>query len=228
MAVSYSQIRGELIALCDDKQREFNLKLIPTGYPMLGVKAPLIEALARRAAKECPQFLSEAVFTSFEDVVLYGFTLAALKLPLGETLERFLALSVRFDNWAHVDLVTSRMKVFNKDLPRVSEAVLPLKTDAEVFRRRTFVIVLMDYFITDAYADSALSHLAEMKGGDYYVDMAVAWALSVALVKFWDRTVPLLKTAALSKFTHNKTIQKACESRRLTDGQKAFLRTLKV
>ncbi len=86
----------------------------------------------------------------------------------------------------------------------------------------------MDYFLDVEHIDFALDQLAGIPQGQYYVDMAVAWALSVALIKHYDRTEPLFRTPVFSKFVHNKAIQKARESFRIDHERKAYLNTLKI
>ena len=58
--------------------------------------------------------------------------------------------------------------------------------------------------------------------------MMVAWFFATALAKQWDAVIPYIRQNRLDKWVHNKAIQKAVESYRITDGQKAELRTLRV
>jgi hypothetical protein len=57
--------------------------------------------------------------------------------------------------------------------------------------------------------------------------MVIAWYMATALAKQWDATFPYIEGRKLSLWIHAKTIQKACESYRITDEQKKTLRGLK-
>jgi 3-methyladenine DNA glycosylase AlkD len=87
---------------------------------------------------------------------------------------------------------------------------------------------MMDYFLDADHIDATLEHLAEVPQGQYYVDMAIAWALAEALVKQWEHTEPLLRGPVFSRWVHNKAIQKARESFRITPERKEYLNTLKI
>jgi 3-methyladenine DNA glycosylase AlkD len=162
--------------------------------------------------------------------MLYGLVLAAhaKKMPLEEVFVRLERLIPLFDRWAHVDVIISDFKIFRKHQDEVFRRFEPLKNDPGEFTRRTFVILMMDFFIDAEHIDSTLEHLAEVPQGQYYVDMAIAWAISVALVKHYDRTEPLLRRPVFSRWVHNKAIQKARESFRITPEQKEYLNELKI
>jgi 3-methyladenine DNA glycosylase AlkD len=161
---------------------------------------------------------------------------------LDEAFRRLDALIPLFDSWAHVDVIISDFKIFNKHRDEVFAHFSPLKTDPGEFTKRTWVILLMDFFLDETHVERTLAGFAAVPQGQYYVDMALAWALSVALVKHWERTVPLLETPQLSlsssqplpqnpvfsPFVHNKAIQKARESYRIAPARKEYLNTLKT
>ena len=54
-----------------------------------------------------------------------------------------------------------------------------------------------------------------------------AWYFATALCKQYDAAIPYFTGQRLEKWTHNKAIQKAVESFRVTDGHKAYLKTLR-
>ena len=57
--------------------------------------------------------------------------------------------------------------------------------------------------------------------------MMQAWYFATALAKQYEAVLGFIESRSLDAWTHNKTIQKAIESFRISDEQKAFLRTLK-
>ena len=224
-------IDQQLRALADSDYITFNQKIISTGYEVLGVRMPALKKLAKEiAAKSDVQaYLDQAEFTTYEHILLYGLVIGQLKKYTLDSLFGYLdPLILRFDNWAHVDTVISSIKLFQKHTHEVLTHFLPLKTHEGEFTKRTFVIMLMDYFMNETDIDTALKHLTEVPQGQYYVDMAIAWALSLGLVKFYDKTIPLLEQRVFTKFVHNKAIQKARESFRISPEIKKQLNQLKI
>lgn len=151
----------------------------------------------------------------------------SLNGQLLETLFHYLdPLILKFDNWAHVDTIISSLKIFKKQPNEVLAHFLPLKTHPGEFAKRTFVILLMNYFLDSVNICSTLKHLSQIEQGQYYVDMAIAWATCEALIKHYHKTIPLLQQQTYTKFVHNKAIQKARESYRITPQTKEYLKTL--
>lgn len=224
-------INQRLSALAESDYKAFNEKLIPTNYEIFGIRMPALKQLAKEIATgpDVENYLKNAELTNYEHILLYGLVLGQLKKSSLETIFHYLdPLILKFDNWAHVDTIISALKIFQKYPDEVLTHFLPLKYHEGEFTKRVFVIVLMDYFINEKHIDTALKHLSEVPQGQYYVDMAIAWAISVGLIKFYDKTLSVLEQKRLSKFTHNKAIQKARESYRITPETKKFLNELKI
>jgi len=226
-----NRIEEQLRSFAENDYKLFNQKIIPTGYDVLGVRMPALKKLAKGLAAdpEVEAYLNKADFNTYEHILLYGLVLAQLKKTPVETLFGYLdPLILRFDNWAHVDTIISSFKTFRKYPVEVLNHFLPLKTHDGEFTKRVFVIILMDYYMDETYIDDSLKHLTEVPQGQYYVDMAIAWALSYGLIKFYDKTVPFLRQHAFSKFVHNKAIQKARESFRISPEKKEELNRMKI
>lgn len=226
-----NQINQRLQALTESDYKTFNEKLIQTNYEILGIRMPALKKLAKEISIDphIETYLNNAEYTTYEHILLYGLVLAQLKKSSLETIFYYLdPLVLKFDNWAHVDTIISSQKIFQKYPNEVLIHFLPLKTHEGEFTKRTFVILLMDYFLNESHIDTALKHLSETPQGQYYVDMAIAWAISVGLIKFYDKTFPMLEERKFSKFVHNKAIQKARESYRITPEKKELLNNLKI
>lgn len=226
-----TDISHKLQRLAESDYKAFNEKLIPTNYEILGIRMPALKKLAKElaASPDLEMYLKNADFILYEHILLYGLVLGQLKKTSLETLFSYLdPLILKFDNWAHVDTIISSLKIFNKYPDEVISHFLPLKSHEGEFTKRVFVIILMDFFINETYIDSTLKHLTEVPQGQYYVDMAIAWALSVGLVKFYDKTLPYIEQKKFSRFVHNKAIQKARESFRITPEIKEFLNEMKI
>lgn len=224
-------INQEFYALAEENYKLFNQKLIPTNYEILGIRIPALKKLAKEIAsdKEVENYLKNAEYNTYEHILLYGLVLGQIKKPSFELLFGYLdPLILKFDNWAHVDTIMSALKIFKKYPNEVFNHFLPLKTHEGEFTKRVFVIVLMDFFMDEVNIDTTLKHLSEVPQGQYYVDMAIAWAISYGLIKFYDKTIPMLEQRAFSKFVHNKAIQKARESYRIAPEMKEQLNQMKI
>ena len=226
-----SSINEKLQILAESDYKAFNEKLITTDYEVLGIRMPALKKLAKEIATDfdTATYLHHTEHTTYEHILLYGLVLSNLKNPSLETIFQYLdPLILKFDNWAHVDTIISSLKIFQKYPDEVLTHFLPLKTHEGEFTKRSFVILLMDYFINETHIDIAYEHMKEVAQGQYYVDMAIAWAISLGLVKFYDKTIKLLEQKTFSKFVHNKAIQKARESYRITPEVKEHLNKMKI
>lgn len=221
----------KLQTLAESDYKVFNEKIIPTKYEIRGIRMPALKKLAKELSTEpdVETYLKGAEYTTYEHILLYGLVLGQLKKSSLETIFSYLdPLILKFDNWAHVDTIISALKIFKKYPDEVLAHFLPLKAHEGEFTKRVFVIILMDYFMDEKHIDVALKHLPEVPQGQYYVDMAIAWAISLGLVKFYDKAIPLLEQQTFSKFVHNKAIQKARESYRITPEIKEYLNNMKI
>lgn len=226
-----TDIDRRLRSMAESEYKAFNHKLIPTGYEILGVRMPALKKLAKEIAAhaDLQTYLDTAEYTTYEHILLYGLVVGSLRKPSLETVFRYLdPLILRFDNWAHVDTIVAMPKVFKQHPDEVLAHFLPLKEHEGEFTKRTFVILVMDHLMTDTHIDTALKLLPEVPQGQYYVDMAIAWAVSLGLVKYYDKTIPLIEQRVFSKFVHNKAIQKARESFRIIPEVKERLNAMKI
>ena len=85
----------------------------------------------------------------------------------------------------------------------------------------------MRMFLDENFSTEQLDYVAAIRSEEYYVNMMIAWYFATALAKQYDATLPYLKEIKLDVWTHNKAIQKAVESYRITPEQKQYLKTLK-
>ena len=86
----------------------------------------------------------------------------------------------------------------------------------------------MTYFLDDRFDIKFLERVSQIKSDEYYINMMKAWFFATALAKQYESTVSFIEKNRLSKWVHNKTIQKAVESYRITDAQKEHLKSLKL
>ena len=226
------EFTAKLFELKEEKEdfREFSEKIISdTSLKIMGVKIPKIRKLAKTL--NCDNATLYGFFGEthvfLEEQLLHGFLLARLKDAdeIYSLIEKFLSGT---DSWAVTVSVAAAMKILAKDKPRLLENVKGWLSSEKPYTVRFAVVMLLDYLINDLYIDTALELASEIKDGRYYVDMAVAWLYSVALVKFYDKTVPILERKTLPRFIQNKAISKATDSFRITKDKKEYLKTLKT
>lgn len=229
--MSEKTITDGLFALKDENYRRFHAKLIPD-IPIdniIGVRTPVLRKYAKEVAKlqEANIFLESLPHIYYEENNLHGALLSLLYpkdiIAFMEQLERFLPY---VDNWATCDMLSP--KIFKKHLPYVYERVQKwLQSDA-VYTIRFGIVTLLEFYLDDAFEPEMLQLVANVRSEEYYVNMAVAWYFSMALVKQYDATLPYIQNRVLEPWTHNKSIQKAIESRRIPQETKAYLRGLKI
>lgn len=229
--MSEKTITDGLFALKDENYRRFHAKLIPD-IPIdniIGVRTPVLRKYAKEVVKlpEANIFLESLPHSYYEENNLHGALLPLLYpkdiIAFMEQLERFLPY---VDNWATCDMLSP--KIFKKHLPYVYERVQKwLQSDA-VYTIRFGIVTLLGFYLDDAFEPEMLQLVANVRSEEYYVNMAVAWYFSMALVKQYDATLPYIQNRVLEPWTHNKSIQKAIESRRIPQETKAYLRGLKI
>lgn len=221
------EIREGLFARQDLGYRDFHSKLVPDldKNIIIGVRTPVLRAYAKELAKSDPEvFLSDLPHRYYEENCLHAFLLEQIKefeCCMTET-ERFLPY---IDNWATCDMFAP--KVFKKHPEETYAACLRWLTSEHTYTVRYGVVTLMKYFLDDAFRSEVLEHIAAVRSEEYYINMAVAWFFAEALSKQYDAALPYIQNHCLDTWTHNKAIQKAVESRRISPETKAYLKTLK-
>ena len=86
----------------------------------------------------------------------------------------------------------------------------------------------MQHFLDEDFQPEYPEMVAAVRSEEYYINMMIAWYFATALAKQYDAILPYLEERRLDVWTHNKTIQKAVESYRITPEQKDYLRTLRI
>ena len=210
---------------------DFSKKLIPdTNFEILGVRVPTIKKIARSVKNDKATIFSffNEKHTYHEEKLLHGLLLQYSSSDLDSLLDYIEKFLPEIDNWAVCDSTVPLLKLFRKNQTLVKNSVSSWINSSSPYTIRFGIVTLMDYFLTDDYIDFTLKTVSNIKSDHYYVNMAIAWLLSVALVKYYDKTFPLIKNKTLPKFIHNKTIQKAIESFRVSADKKAQLKEVRI
>ncbi|HAO30384.1 MAG TPA: DNA alkylation repair protein [Treponema sp.] len=223
----------ELLQFQDKTYRDFQVKLIP-GYSaekMIGVRTPVLRDYAKRLYKtndaSISRFLKKLPHRYFDENQLHAFIISEIK-DFDECLFQVEAFLPYVDNWATCDQLSP--KVFKKNHQKLLPCIKKWLKSEHVFTLRFAVGMLMQHFLNDDFNVDFLKLAASAlkKSDDYYVRMMVAWYFATALAKQWDAAIVYIREQKLEAWTHNKTIQKAVESYRITSEQKEYLKTLKV
>ena len=222
-------IQARLFELQDKDYQAFQAKLMPTVEPdtIIGVRMPALRELVKevRGTEEANRFLKELPHQYYEENNLHGLLAANIKdaeCCIAE-LDKFLPY---IDNWATCDVISP--VPFKKHpaclLPKVREWLASTHT----YTIRFGIGVLMKFYLDEAFSPEYPEWLAAVKSDEYYVNMMIAWYFATALAKQPEAALPYLKNQRLDPWTHNKTIQKARESYRISPEMKEELYQLRV
>ena len=220
---------NRLFEMHDLKYRDFSHSLMPTvdKEKVIGVRAPALRKLAKELSKDerSKNFMSSLPHVYYEENNLHAFLIEQIKdfdTAISE-IDRFLPY---VDNWATCDCMSP--KAFKKDLDRLLTKIDQWLSSSHTYTVRYGICTLMRYYLDSRFSPDFLKKVAEIRSDEYYVKMMIAWYFATALAKQYDATLPYISEKKLDKWTHNKAIQKAIESYRVTDEHKAYLKTLKI
>ena len=228
------RIRRELEALADPAYWDFQAKLVPTVEEdrILGVRTPDLRALAKRLVRDRPDdvraFLAAPAHATYDEMNLHGELIGRVAGTPEEAFDLLDAFLPHVDNWATCDLI--RVPAFRLDLPATLGHIRAWVASEPEYAVRFGVVQLTTLFLGDAFDPSQLELVAAIDRPEHYINMARAWYFSFALIRQPEATLPYFerRPPALDAWTHNKALQKARESRRVTAELRAYLQSLKV
>ena len=222
-------ILKKLYALQDKKYRDFQGKLIPTVNPktIIGVRTPDLRTLAKELAKQedIGTFLDTLPHTYFDENQLHAFILSELK-DYDQCIERVKEFLPYIDNWATCDQLSP--KAFKKHKTELLKEIKNWLKSDKTYTVRFAVGMLMQHYLNDDFNSTFPKLVAAIKSDEYYINMMRAWYFATALAKQYDAIIPYIEQKKLDPWTHNKAIQKAVESYRITAGQKEYLKTFRL
>lgn len=224
-----TDIRERLFSLADADYRDFQRRLIPNVAPesVIGVRVPALRALAKQlyGTEAAARFLGELPHAYYDENNLHGLLLERVK-DYGElvaALDEFLPF---VDNWATCDIISP--KAFGRNIPALYRQSELWLGSAHVYAVRFGLEQLMTYFLDESFTTDVLELAASVVSEEYYIRMIQAWLFATALAKQYPAAVVYIEKCRLDAWTHNKAIQKAVESRRVSEERKAYLKTLKI
>lgn len=224
-----SAIRQQLFQHQDCKYREFQAKLLPTldAETIIGVRTPILRRLAKELYREpdFSDFLNDLPHRYFEENQLHAFLISEIK-DFDRCMEALNPFLPYVDNWATCDQMSPG--IFRKHKGQLLEPIQVWLGSSQTYSVRFAVGLLMRYFLDADFEPEYPRRIAAIRSDAYYVNMMIAWYFATALAKQYEAVVPFLEEPHLDTWTHNKAIQKALESHRISAEQKRYLRTLKI
>lgn len=222
------EIRTKLFENQDLNYRKFHSSLCPGIDNIIGVRVPIIRKLVKDILKEDYEvYLNEVDNKYYEETVIEGLIIATSKMSTSKKIEYLDFFVPKIDNWAVCDITCSSFKFKKEELPTIWKYILKYQKSKNEFELRFMVVMMMDYFLLDEYIDEVLTIIDKIKVDYYYTNMAISWLISVAFVKYRDKTIKYLKNNNLSTFTYQKSLQKIIDSYRVSQKDKDMIRKMK-
>ena len=226
------EIVNKLFELQDLKYKEFHSNLCPGTNNIIGIRLPILRRYAKELIDVYPieKLLENIGNEYYEEIMLKGILIGISKeKDINKVIKYIEEFIPKIDNWAVCDTFCAGLKITKKYKKEFWKLIQKYVISNKEFEVRFAIVMILDYFIEDQYLENVLKIFNENKNGKYYVQMAIAWAISICLIKYYEKTVEFLENdkCKLDKFTYNKSIQKAIESYRISNEKKEYLRTLK-
>jgi 3-methyladenine DNA glycosylase AlkD len=221
------KIVKELFEMQDEKYRDFQSALIPGSdlEKVIGIRTPLLRKYAKNLPLEdAKAFLLELPHEYFDENQLHAFIVSEIK-DIDACIKEVNTFLPYVDNWATCDQMSP--VIFKKHKDKLLVEVRKWIDSSETYTVRFGIKMLMQHFLDEDFNLEYPEMVAKIQSEEYYVKMMIAWYFATALAKQYDSVIPFIEEGRLEKWTHNKAIQKAIESYRITTEQKKYLRTLK-
>lgn len=223
------EILAELIRLQDKDYAVMQAKIIPTvaANRIIGVRTPALRTFAKSLYKDhdIDAFLSCVPHQYFDEDQLHAFIIS-LEKDFDKCIAEVDAFLPFIDNWATCDQLSP--KVFKKEPKKLFPYIQAWIKSDKTYTVRFAIGMLMQHFLDEGFDTKYVDMVAEVRSEEYYINMMIAWYFATALAKQYELVLPYLEEKRLDIWVHNKAIQKSVESYRITDEQKAYLKTLKL
>lgn len=222
----YQKFIEYLFTIQEEKYKQFQQNIIPNKY-IIGIRTDKLKKIAKEISKgNYKEFLSISENNYYEENVLYGFILTNIKdinilIPY---LNKYIHI---IDNWASCDLTISNLKIVKNNKELFYNFILNNINDNYPYTKRFCYVLLLNYYIEKKYLKS-IFNLCDIESNDYYVNMSIAWLISICYIKYKKETLKYLNNNKLNKFTKNKAIQKIIESKRISKEEKEKLKRMKI
>ena len=221
-------IQESLFSMQEVAYGDFAAKLLPTvaRERVIGVRLPLVRKLAKqiKGSAQADAFMRALPHEYLEENHLHAYLIGQMRDANAcfDALDAFLP---HVDNWSVCDSL--RPACITADYERFMQKIEQYLCDEHPYTVRFGIEMLMAYCLDERFDAAHLARVAAVQSEEYYVNMMIAWYFATALAKQWDVAIPYIEQRRLSPWVHAKAIQKAIESYRITDAQKAYLKGLR-
>jgi len=222
------EIRQKLFEMQDLKYQKFHGALCPNVDNIIGVQVPKLRNIAKELAKtNAKEYLELEDISYYEEKVIQGLIIGISKLSIEDTKKYLKKFIPKIDSWAVCDVVCSSLKITNKYQEEMWEYINQYINSDKEFELRFALVMYLDYFLNEKYIDKVIKNISKIKSDKYYVQMAIAWLLSISYIKQKEKTLEYLKNNNLDDFTYNKALQKIIESYRVSKEDKDLIKSMK-
>lgn len=223
------EVRNKLLSLKDEKYKEFQSKLCPNINNIIGVRLPIIKKLAKEYSKKDKiiDYIKTNNELYYEEIMIKGLLIGYIKVDKDIKFSLLKDFIPKIDNWAVCDSVVNNLKFIKNSKEETWTFLEEYLKSEEEFYVRFAVVTLMNYFLDEEYIDKVFICIDKIKVDKYYVKMSIAWLISVAYVKFKNKTLNYLKNNSLDNWIYNKALQKIIESYRVSKEEKNMIRNMK-
>ena len=222
------KIRQELEKIAEENYRIFTAKLIPNIDNLLGVRLPKLRKIAKKIIQtDYEYYLAMDNPLYFEEVMLQGMIIGKINLPWTKRSYYVKQFISKINNWSVCDSFCCGLKFEVSEKELVWQFLQPYFASEAPYNIRFAVVMLLFHFVDNEYAQKAFTLFNQIKNDDYYVKMAVAWAISIYFRQLPTLTMPYLQKNQLDDWTYNKALQKITESLKVDFNTKIIIRTMK-
>ena len=223
-------IREQLESLAEPDFQQFMAKLIPNieQSKIIGVRLPALRKIAKQIAKgDWKYYLGEYPAKSYEEIMLQGMVIGYLKEDIEELLKQIEKFLPKMDNWSVCDSFCTGLKQTKKYPKEMWEFIGKYINDERTYFVRFSVVMMIFYYTDKEHIKQAFSYFDKIRHEDYYVKMAVAWAVSIYFIKMPEQTMTYLQNNRLDDFTYHKALQKIRESQKVDKETKEKIKEMK-
>lgn len=224
------KIKNKLFELADEKYKEFHGGLCPGVNNIIGVRVPVLRNYAKELVKKysLEELWNQIDDEYYEEIMLKGMIIGLSKKENIDVVFNYIKQFVpKINNWAVCDVFCGGLKITKKYKEEMWNFIQTYIKSEKEFEIRFAIVMILDYYIEEEYLKKDFEIFDSITNKDYYVQMAIAWAVSICLIKHYDKTVQYLRNCKLDKFTFNKSLQKAIESYRISNDKKEILKIMK-